>query len=153
MKVHSITGKIVHYRMVAHHRVLRDKWRRVLLPEFKTIFYREDRPPSSQLYLSAKHLPNADLTYKVLDAARSRHREVTVKLSPGKSLLYLMFYKDYVRRRYKNVWVQLQKSDEGGILVSWDGLAKEWKRGDKLCTSPTPSKEALSFMSQMMGKA
>lgn len=127
MKRLTHNGKIVHDRRVTCHRAYENKWRKVLLPQLLLSFYWENRPPSSQRYLSAKHLPNADLIYKRLDAERNRHREITIKLSQGDSFLFVMFYKRWASRRFKNVNVQLKKDGQGDILVSWDGLAKSWK--------------------------
>ena len=128
MRVRTGSGKLIHVRHVATHRILEQNWRRTLLPRFKPSFYQENSPPSSQMYLSAKHLPNADAIYRMLDASRNRHRQVIIKMSLADSLRYVWFYSTYIRRRYKNVYVQLRKGEESGIVVSWDGIAKRWKR-------------------------
>ena len=119
MRMCTHSGKSIHDRTVIKHRALEVKWRSKLLPHLRHSFYMENRPPSPQRYLSAKHLPNAE---------RNRHREVIIKLTLAQSLVFLMFYKRWARRRFKNVKVQLvPQSDRDDILISWDGLAKEWK--------------------------
>lgn len=128
MRMCTHSGKFIHDRTVNKHRALEVEWRSKLLPHLHLSFYMENRPPSPQRYLSAKHLPNADLIYKRLNAERNRHREIIIKLTLAQSLVFLMFYKRWARRRFKNVKVQLMpQSDRDGILISWDGLAKKWK--------------------------
>ena len=125
MRMCTHSGKSIHDRTVIKHRALEVKWRSKLLPHLRHSFYMENRPPSPQRYLSAKHLPNADLIYKRLNAERNRHRKIIIKLTLAPSLVFLMFYKRWARRRFKNVKVQLvPQSDRDGILISWDGLAK-----------------------------
>lgn len=127
-KKRTFSGKkSIHERRVASYRIEEQKWKDILLPQLYVLFYLENKPPRSQSYLSAKNLPDVDLIYERLDAERGRHREVTIRMSKGDSFRFVMLYKRWARRRFKNVHVQLQKDGQGGILISWDGIPKRWK--------------------------